>query len=207
MPYSNFRNEVINTATSLYNLIPEEIRDVIKEGTVAISDFSSIVKTIQFYNKLKERFLIKKIDLFLRNTDNLSIEEINKLVKKCQISKEKFTEQLIITIDKLESEEKVNYFSKLFILFATTDMDKQLYFRCCKILENYSYYDLIDFKSKRMYSLDNEDDVIKFSIGLLQNPSPRIGRGWERNSLGFGLTISEAGKIFIKLNKELQEDQ
>lgn len=205
--YSNFRNEVINTATNLYNLIPEEIRELVEEGMVVFSDFNNTVKIIQVYNKFKERTLIKKIDLFLRNVDNLSLQEINELLEKCQKSKEKFTEQLIIMIDRLESEEKVNYFSKLFILFATTNMNKQLYFRCCKILENYSYYDLIDFKSKRMYSLDNEDDVIKFSIGLLQNPSPRIGRGWERNSLGFGLIISEAGKIFIKLNKELEENK
>ena len=146
---------------------------------------------------------MKKIEKFLKRTDNLTVGEINNLVKKCQESKEKFTGQLIITIDRLESEEKIDYLAELFIMFAKEEIDKKLYFRCCKALDNSSYYDIADFKEKKFYSNGNDEDIIYFSIGLLRNQKPV-----QQNVVRVGglmyFEISETGEIFLKLNKKLK---
>lgn len=198
--YENFKKEIINKAVTLYNLLPEEVKDFVKFGNEISEDLSKIIKVVKFYNEFKERRLVKKIEQFLKNTNTLSLDEVNNLIEKCELTKEKFIEHLIVTIDRLESEEKVNYFSKLFILFATTNMEKQLYFRCCKILDNYSYYDLVNFKEKEEYNFENKDDILYFSIGLLQNISQGKNSGISLKKLA-ELTLSDAGNVFLELNK------
>ena len=180
--------------------------EIIKNSDILIEEtLKSKYPLIDIMSTFRDEYLIRKLVKFFKNISNLSPEEKDKIIKKLQ--NENVVERVIIAIDRIDTEDKIDYYFKLVKMLCNKEIDTILFYRCYKILENYSYYDLIDFKSKRVYSLDNKDDVIKFSIGLLQNPSPRIGRGWERNSLGFGLTVSEAGKVFIKLNKELEENQ
>lgn len=198
--YKDLKKEVINKVKEMYNLLPEEAKEYLGSGLEIAGDISNFFKVVKFFNSFKERFLVKKIENFFKDINEIPIEKINKLVEKCEISKEKFTEHLIVIIDRLESEEKINYFSKLFILFATTDMDKQLYFRCCKILENYSYYDLSSFVEKEVYSIECNEDAIAFSMGLLQYKPVVAGEIMSAKDSN-ELILNEAGKIFQKLNK------
>lgn len=198
--YINFKKELLEVVIEYYNLLPEEIRELMGEGIEVFKDGSKVYNFIKIYNSFKERFLIKKIERFLKNTESLSSNEIIELMEKCEQSKEKFIEQLIIMIDRLESEEKVEYFSKLFMLFAKKEIEKTLYFRYCKILENNSYYDIVSFSKEDIYSIEKDKDMVAFSMKLLQE-RPKIKGELISAELSNRLVLSEAGKVFLKLNE------
>lgn len=199
--YKDFKKEITDGAIKLYNLFPDEVKILIETGTEATKDTSQIIKLIKLYNSFKERFLIKKIERFLENVGGLSLDEINNLIEKCQETKEKFTNQLIVTIDRLESEEKIDYLAELFIMFAKNKLDKRLYFRCCKVLDNYSYLDLKNFQRKNKYYMTENEDAIALLMGLLKNLPPV--KEEPINAIKMSeLILTEAGEVFLKLNKQ-----
>lgn len=172
------------------------------ELTSEISDFFSQelpgisipFKTRKMYLGFKEKKFLRKLTIFIKdvNTDNLST---------FNWEDREFNNKLITVVDRVDFEEKLSYLSKLFELYAKGGIKKDLFFRCCKILEHSSYLDIDNF-SNQNYEVGDLDGPLYLSIGLLENELPKRGQTISIGSIGM-LKLSEAGKVFvwIKENK------
>lgn len=176
----------------------KESIEVIKNGDILVKEcIKNKFPLADIAITFRDEYLIRKMYRFFSNISETSFEERNKIIKKLQ--NEKIIESIIIAIDRIDLEDKVDYYSKLIILLCREEIDVNLFHRCCKILENYSYDDVSNFSRKESYNIVDGDDVIAFSMGLLQN-KPQ-GKGTPISALGLTeLVLSKAGEIFLKLN-------
>lgn len=193
----------------MFSVIKKKLIDIFDEGIEVLENGDVLIEEV-VKDKLpvvgivftfRDEYLVRKLVKFLKNISILPFEKKNKIINKLQGKNGKLKEKIVIALDRIDLEEKIDYYSKLVIMFCSEEINESLFYRCCKILENYSYYDLVDFQEKNEYSLDNENDSIKYSMGLLQNVSGKLG-SYQRTSVGFELQISHAGRIFIELNKQ-----
>lgn len=185
--------EVFNTVTEVVKNSDVFVKEVIKEKIPGIGIASTF----------RDEYLVRKLVRFLEDISALPSEKKRKIISKLQDEngelKNKFKERIVIALDRIDLEEKIDYYSKLVIMFCNEEINESLFYRCCKILENYSYYDICNFSQKESYNIVTEDDVIVFSMGLLQN-KPQ-GKGTPITALGSTeLVLSKAGEIFLKLN-------
>ncbi len=182
--------------------------EIIKNSDILIEEtLKSKYPLIDIISTFRDEYLIRKLIKFFKNISNLSPEEKNKIIKKLQ--NENVVERVIIAVDRIDTEDKIDYYFKLVKMLCNEEIDTILFYRCCKILENYSYYDINSFSRKSNYSISNEEDILAFSMGLLQNKPQGGLRSDNRGGmlrqpisvLGMSeLVLSKAGEIFLKLN-------
>lgn len=193
--------------------IIEKVKDLLDEGTEIIKCYDVLAEEV-IKEKLpvvgiaftfRDEYLVRKLVKFLEDISTLPTEKKGKVISKLQDKngelKNKFKERIIIALDRIDLEEKITYYSKLVIMFCNEEINESLFYRCCKILENYSCYDLISFKEKEKYNFESKDDILYFSIGLLQNISQGENLGGVSLVKLTELTLSDAGNIFLKLNR------
>ncbi|MCJ8342555.1 MAG: hypothetical protein MJH09_06865 [Cetobacterium sp.] len=144
----------------------------------------------KFYLGYQEKKFLSKLTNFIKDISSANLKDFD-------WNDDDFNNKLITVIDKIDFEEKIDYLSKLFILYSEKRIDKTLFFRCCKILEQSSYYDIFNFKNKN-YELGSEDGPLYLSIGLLENKLPKKGQTVSPGSIG-SLSFSQAGEVFLKI--------
>ncbi|MGL5724738.1 hypothetical protein, partial [Cetobacterium sp.] len=104
---------------------------------------------------------------------------------------------LFIVINNIDFEEKIDYLSELYCLYAKQEITEIEFFRCCKILENSSYLDINDFEDK-CYNLDMENGRLYLGIGLLEEDYSYRGKLTTHNESVL-LKKTKVGEIFQKI--------
>ena len=114
-----------------------------------------------------------------------------------------FSEKLLITIDRIDFEEKINYLSRLFEFLISNKIDEILFFKCTKALENLYHKDIDKFKEK--YDKDKEYSANDFTFecykgaGFFEHKKTKNKNGeWQGISLG-SYVVSDVGNIFLEI--------
>ncbi|MEB3123175.1 MAG: hypothetical protein VKL41_18375 [Snowella sp.] len=135
--------------TDVITEMTESLLDELLEGTISeaaqeIPILKSIVGIAKAGIGMKDYFFLKKLILFLSGVHQAD-EEISK--KLCEAYKDPkvkqdFGEQILMTIDRLETLKKIDALIKIFSAFAKGDIDQQVFFRYSYVLENIDFNNL-----------------------------------------------------------------
>ena len=185
----NILNFLDSPTNENYVEIFSDTADIIGES---VPGTSIIFKGRQLYLGYQEKKFLNKLSNFIKDIDSSDSKDFN-------WNDNDFNNKLITVIDKIDFEEKINYLSNLFILYSQKQIDKSLFFRCCKILEQSSYFDILNFENIS-YELGSENGPLYLSIGLLENKLPKTGQSISLGSVG-NLNFSQAGEVFLKIKQ------
>jgi hypothetical protein len=129
--------------------IAESGFDELLEGTISeAAQEIPIVKSIIGIAKagigIKDYFFQKKLILFLLGVNKVDKEIYKKLGEayKNKKAKQDFGEQILMTIDRLETLKKINALTKIFSAFAKEEINQQEFFKYSYILENIDFNNL-----------------------------------------------------------------
>lgn len=188
-----FKDNVFNFLDNSTNENCIEIfSDIVDIAGESVPGVSILFKGRKLYLGYQEKKFLDKLSKFIRDIDSSESKEFN-------WNDNDFNNKLITVIDKIDFEEKINYLSNLFILYSQKQIDKSLFFRCCKILEQSSYFDILNFENIS-YELGSENGPLYLSIGLLENKLPKKGQPVSLGSVG-NLNFSQAGEVFLKIKQ------
>jgi hypothetical protein len=142
-------DSIIEPNTDVITEMTESLLDELLEGTISeaaqeIPILKSIVGIAKAGIGMKDYFFLKKLILFLSGVHQAD-EEISK--KLCEAYKDPkvkqdFGEQILMTIDRLETLKKIDALIKIFSAFAKGDIDQQVFFRYSYVLENIDFNNL-----------------------------------------------------------------
>lgn len=165
---------------------------------VIVSKIPVLPEIIKIVSNFRDKNLLKKIYYFLQGINSVTKEEIKTFFKK---DANNFSEKLLITIDRIDFEEKINYLSRLFEFLISNKIDEILFFKCTKALENLYHKDIIKFKEK--YIKDKEYSPNDFTFecykgaGFFEHKKTTDGE-WQGISLG-SYVVSDVGNIFLEI--------
>ena len=208
MENNSFIGNVVGTLVE-YDIIPEEKRYEIEAGLEAVYETGKDVvaenipvvsEVIKLVNSFRDKVLLKKIYSFLQGINSVSKEEIKIFFEK---DINNFSEKLLITIDRIDFEEKINYLSRLFEFLISNKIDEILFFKCTKALENLYHKDIDKFKEK--YDKDKEYSANDFTFEcykgavFFEHKKTKDKDGeWQGISLG-SYVVSDVGNIFLEI--------
>lgn len=190
-----------------YDVIPMEKKCEIEAGLEAVYEVGKDViidnipvvrELMKVVNSFRDKVLLKKIYSFLQGINSVSKEEIKSFFEK---DINNFSEKLLITIDRIDFEEKINYLSRLFEFLISNKIDEILFFKCTKALENLYHKDIDKFKEK--YDKDKEYSPNDFTfecykgVGFFEYKKTTDGE-WRGISLG-SYVVSDVGNIFLEI--------
>ena len=190
-----------------YDVIPMEKKCEIEAGLEAVYEVGKDViidnipvvrELMKVVNSFRDKVLLKKIYSFLQGINSVSKEEIKSFFEK---DINNFSEKLLITIDRIDFEEKINYLSRLFEFLISNKIDEILFFKCTKALENLYHKDIDKFKEK--YDKDKEYSPNDFTfecykgVGFFEHKKTTDG---ERRGISLGsYVVSDVGNIFLEI--------
>lgn len=190
-----------------YDIVPIEKKCEIEAGLetafettkeVIVRNTPVLPEIIKIVSNFRDKNLLKKIYSFLQGINSVTKEEIKTFFEK---DTNNFSEKLLITIDRIDFEEKINYLSRLFEFLISNKIDDILFFKCTKALENLYYKDIIKFKEK--YIKDKEYSANDFTFecykgaGFFEHKKTTDGE-WQGISLG-SYVVSDVGNIFLEI--------
>ncbi len=206
MKNNSFIGQVVGTLVE-YDVIPGEKRCEIEAGLeavyetgkdVVVNNIPALSEVIKLVSSFRDKVLLKKIYFFLQGVNSVSKEDIEIFYKK---DTNNFSEKLLITIDRIDFEEKIKYLSRLFEFLISNKIDEILFFKCTKALENLYYKDIDKFKEK--YTKEQEYSPNDFTfecykgVGFFEHKKRTDGE-WSGISLG-SYVVSDVGKIFLEI--------
>ena len=190
-----------------YDIIPvekkceiEAVLETAFETTkeVIVSNTPVLPEIIKIVSNFRDKNLLKKIYSFLQGINSVTKEEIKTFFEK---DTNNFSEKLLITIDRIDFEEKINYLSRLFEFLISNKIDEILFFKCTKALENLYHKDIIKFKEKYIKDKEYSSNDFTFEcykgVGLFEHKKS-LEDGKEFISLGTYI-VSDVGKVFLEI--------
>ena len=190
-----------------YDIIPvekkceiEAVLETAFETTkeVVVSNTPVLPEIIKIVSNFRDKNLLKKIYSFLQGINSVTREEIKTFFEK---DTNNFSEKLLITIDRIDFEEKINYLSRLFEFLISNKIDEILFFKCTKALENLYHKDIIKFKEKYIKDKEYSSNDFTFEcykgVGLFEHKKS-LENGKEFISLGTYI-VSDVGNVFLEI--------
>jgi hypothetical protein len=190
-----------------YDIIPvekkceiEAVLETAFETTkeVVVSNTPVLPEIIKIVSNFRDKNLLKKIYSFLQGINSVTKEEIKTFFEK---DTNNFSEKLLITIDRIDFEEKINYLSRLFEFLISNKIDEILFFKCTKALENLYHKDIIKFKEKYIKDKEYSSNDFTFEcykgVGLFEHKKS-LENGKEFISLGTYI-VSDVGNVFLEI--------
>jgi hypothetical protein len=179
------------------SLFPKNIGKIFEDfGEVAIDSMMTegvlkdipIIGTILNLAKtgiaLKERHMIRKLLLFLKNLEDISTEDKNKFTEKLNEDgefAENISEKLLLIIDRLDETEKAKIVANIFKLYVYGLIEQQMFLRLTLIVERGFLSDLqilhitVDNEFHQRYDKQDHKNFHNsctqhslFSLGLLE---------------------------------------
>jgi hypothetical protein len=211
----DFINSVINAIS-----IKEPLGDIL-ESIVDLETESEFIKNIPVIgwifkavgvvDKIKTKFLVQKILLFLNELSSITDEERESFEKK-NFSTEKeiesFYEVLLISIERLNHLEKAKILSTLFKCVIKNEIDKSFFLRSNNIVEGVYIDDLIKYLNGKIFFSYSENyqeanpTQVLLSYGLLTsylvNQESAVKRVHQESDVRFHFVNSPFGLKFIK---------
>ena len=190
-----------------YDVIPVEKKCEIEAGLetafettkeIVVNNIPILPEIIKVVSSFRDKNLLKKIYSFLQGINSVSKEEIKSFFEK---DIDNFSEKLLITIDRIDFEEKINYLSRLFEFLISNRIDEILFFKCIKALENLYHKDIDKFIEK--YVKDKEYSPNDFTFecykgaGFFEHKKTTNGE-WQGISLG-SYVVSDVGNVFLEI--------
>lgn len=192
-----------------YDVIPVEkkceieafLESAFEIGKDLINKIPVLPEIIKGGSSFRDKVLLKKIYSFLQGINSVSKEEVKSFFEK---DINNFSEKLLIILDKIDFEEKIEYLSFLFKMLMKDEIDNKLFFRTCKILDSISYADLELLETKEKYDFSNENDILFYGYGVLENKKQPKDGSVQVNKLGM-LELSPVGEILLKIKNLSKE--
>lgn len=103
---------------------------------------NSIISLYKTGVNLRERFLIKKLLVFLTSLSDTAIEDRIEFIRKHEKESAKIGEELIILLDRLDHVNKPEYVAKLFKHYLNEEISLIIYRRLCQIIDKCFIEDL-----------------------------------------------------------------
>ncbi len=103
---------------------------------------NSIISLYKTGVNLRERFLIKKLLVFLTSLADTAIEDRIEFIRKHEKESAKIGEELIILLDRLDHVNKPEYVAKLFKHYLNEEISLIIYRRLCQIIDKCFIEDL-----------------------------------------------------------------
>jgi hypothetical protein len=168
-----------------------------------------VIKPFSIIDRIKTEFYIKKLQIFLINVSDLTIEEYEDFISKTnKIETEKLNKFLLITIDRINSEEKSVFIGRLFKLLVQKRIRNQVFLRSVNIIESLFIDDLCKFLSKEFYFSSTHSlfevniNQSLVNLGLLEahivESNDKVKRVHNDSGLKFQYVESEYGRNFKK---------
>ena len=114
---------------------------------------NSIISLYKTGVNLRERFLIKKLLVFLTSLADTAIEDRIEFIRKHEKESAKIGEELIILLDRLDHVNKPEYVAKLFKHYLNEDISLIVYQRLCQIIDRCFIEDLRFLKKMQVAKL------------------------------------------------------
>lgn len=217
----DFKNSIDNVL-----LIKEPLSDIIEAffDTKTENEFIKnlpvvgwLVKSVGVVDKIKTKFLVNKILIFLKNISSVSEEDLRSFEKKHlsnQKSIDNFYESLLISIDRLNHLDKSILISSLFKSLIHAKINAAFYLRSANIVESIYIEDLKEYLTGRLVfrytEIHEKADINQtfLSFGLLTSHIVTLdnatNRVYQEAELRFQYVYSSFGRKFIKAcNNEL----
>jgi hypothetical protein len=142
-------DSIIEPNTDAMNDIAESLLDGLLEGTISeaaqeIPIIKSVVGIAKAGIGIKDYYFQKKLIRFLLGVNKTDKDICKKLGEayKDKKAKQDFGEQILMTIDRLETSKKIDALIKLFSAFAKGEISQNEFFRYSYILENIDFNNL-----------------------------------------------------------------
>lgn len=212
---NDFINSVVNSISIKEPLgdILESIVDLETENEFIknIPVIGWVFKTVGVVDKIKTKFLVQKILLFLNELSSITDRE-RELFEKKYFSTEKemesFYEVLLISIERLNHLEKAKILSTLFKCLIKNEIDKSFFLRTINVVEGIYIDDLMKYLDGKLFFKYSEDyqeadpTQIFLSYGLLTsylvNQEGAAKRVNQESDVRFHFVNSSFGLKFIK---------
>ena len=168
----NFEKKTINvTEDGIFSIVGDKL---LKE--IPILKYLCIGKNL--INIIKEYFFVKKIVDFLNEISTISVEERKIFFEKMQKDQESFGENVLLIIDRIDSIEKSLIIAKLFKALVEDEIEIDLFYRFCNVVEKVYIEDI-----KFLVSNINDNDFTGICGMNLANNALAIrytydGRTW-----------------------------
>lgn len=170
-----------------------------------------LVKSVGVVDKIKTKFLVNKILIFLKNISSVSEEDLRSFEKKHlsnQKSIDKFYESLLISIDRLNHLDKSILISSLFKSLIHGKINAAFFLRSANIVESIYIEDLKEYLTGRLVftytEIHEKADINQtfLSFGLLTSHIVTLDNATKRvhqeAELRFHYVYSSFGRKFIK---------
>jgi hypothetical protein len=110
-----------------------------------LKDIPVVKSIISLYKtgvNIRERFLIKKLLVFLTSLSDTTIDDRLKFIRKHEKESAKIGEELIVLLDRLDHVNKPVYVAKLFKHYLNEEISLIVYQRLCQIIDRCFIEDL-----------------------------------------------------------------
>lgn len=111
---------------------------------IPIVKYLYIGKKVAF--DLKEFFFIKKLTRFLNEISSISVDDRRIFLEKIKVDDEYLGEHILMIIEKLDSIEKPILIGRLFNALARGEIDTNLFYRLCNVVDSTYINDLYYLK-------------------------------------------------------------
>lgn len=165
----DFKNSIFSSeATSLAKDYTEVALDSILDDGVLkdIPVIGSIVGLFKIGSSIKERHTIRKIAEFLNRLEDVTEEEKTAFLQRLDQEKEgqDLFEKLLLLLERLDETLKARIVGNLFRMYIMDVFDRNLFLRCCMIVEKAFLADLISHYKQFSYRVGRgaiQEDVVQ----------------------------------------------
>ena len=161
---------------------------------------NSIILLYKTGVNIRERFLIKKLLVFLTSLSDTTTEERLEFIQKHEKQSAKIGEELIVLLDRLDHVNKPEYVARLFKHYLNEDINLITYHRLCQIVDRCFIEDLRFLKEHESSDIVTGIEALSLSNnGLAVRASFDGGTFDEVNyNPKTDYKINELGKLLIK---------
>jgi hypothetical protein len=161
---------------------------------------NSIISLYKTGVNIRERFLIKKLLVFLTSLSDTTIEDRLEFISKHEKQSAKIGEELIILLDRLDHANKPEYVAKLFKHYLNEEISLIVYHRLCQIIDKCFIEDLKFLKENESREIVTGIEALGLANnGLAVRASFDGGTFDEVNyNPKTDYKINELGKLLIK---------
>jgi len=176
---------------------------VLKDGLFQdIPVFNILTGIAKLGLNIKDRIFIKKLVCFLYETQNTSIKDRQKIIKKINDSQKyrsTIGEKLILIIDKSDELYKAHLIGKLFLNVLTQKIDYKMFLRCSNSINNSYISDLEWFLESTHFEITSslESDGL-LNSGILRFSTAEGAVYLGDASLDLKYDISKVGQCIHK---------
>lgn len=148
--------------------VPEYLIDTILSDNVLkeIPVVSLISSSLKIVWSIQDKFLLKKIYSFCYALKSIPQIEKEEFIKKLSLGEEQYqriSEKLLFIIDKSDEIEKMAIIAKIFSKYIKKEIDQDMLFRLCLIVNKIYLEDLLKINN----TLSLEEQQALFGVGLM----------------------------------------